>query len=434
MKRIDYLKDVVNRPVALTTKWVYSVCSVAKHAQVEPYIIVHQPWGCEFTDDQGQVIKIEDSKPNRPLFLANEKITISQDWFNSTGKDTDTCIGNIIFHVQVILPSFGRKYGFIDSNTSVPKIEEKIVGLLRDTPLDESQREDSEFYCDEYVKFRDCLQVIRQYPQLFTYSATEKSISPPTGIEKEKKRLLEDPKYKGKLEDPLVLADFEKELKKFDDEFLKGDPTRGKFVAGKVVDIHRKKLFLTLGKEVLSFDGKPARTVVKSLDETISHEDSDDFVAAMNSLRVGSYSRGAETVNGGVASKILGRFGDNISILDTDCGSTMGVEELIHKDNVKLLVGSYLLNGNKPKLVNDLTEASSYLGTVVKMRSPARCWMPSNEEKYCRVCFGENMFRYKDGMAIPLKEIGGIILNTSMKAMHGKVLSTAYVDINLHAS
>jgi hypothetical protein len=44
------------------------------------------------------------------------------------------------------------------------------------------------------------------------------------------------------------------------------------------------------------------------------------------------------------------------------------------------------------------------------------------------------MYRYKDGMALPLKEIAGILLNTSMKAMHGKVLSLAKVDIYRHAS
>lgn len=236
------------------------------------------------------------------------------------------------------------------------------------------------------------------------------------------------------MQDSLVLAEYEKELKAFDDDYLKGDPSRGKFVAGKVVNIHRKKLFLTLGKEVLSFDGKSVHTVVNSLNEGVDHNNKEDFVAAMNSLRVGSYSRGAETVKGGVDTKILGRFGDTITIEDTDCGSTMGVDHLVTNDNLVSFVGGYLLEKGKPKLINDVSDLGAYLGKTIKMRSPARCWMPSSDEKLCRVCSGENLFKYKDGMGIPMKEIGGIILNTSMKAMHGKVLSTAFVDINIHAS
>jgi hypothetical protein len=50
------------------------------------------------------------------------------------------------------------------------------------------------------------------------------------------------------------------------------------------------------------------------------------------------------------------------------------------------------------------------------------------------VCAGERLFRFKDGLAIAVMEISSIILAASMAAMHGKVLSTARIDLKRHFS
>jgi hypothetical protein len=86
------------------------------------------------------------------------------------------------------VPSFGEKYPYINGEKSISSIEKTVIYTLEDTPEKGALRKNDVFYCDELVMFRDNIQLIRQYSQLFTYSATKKSITPPKGLEEEVRR------------------------------------------------------------------------------------------------------------------------------------------------------------------------------------------------------------------------------------------------------
>src|SRR5690606_13555437 len=100
------------------------------------------------------------------------------------------------------------------------------------TPKEGEKRGDTLLYVDEYIKFTNALSFMEELSSICAWSATPKGIVAPKGIEKYKDQLVKE--YGDRLRDPVVLAEFEDKLKKYDDEYLKDDPAYGTFLSGKV--------------------------------------------------------------------------------------------------------------------------------------------------------------------------------------------------------
>ena len=235
-----------------------------------------------------------------------------------------------------------------------------------------------------------------------------------------------DEKYKGKLGDPIELTKYEKELSDFDHDFVKDDPGYGTFLKGKVMDTARKKMYLNIGSEMSFGNNLKVEPVLSSLNDGWP-TDSKSFTNMMNGSRAGSYSRGAETVKGGVSAKYLLRAANNFHIQDTDCGTKLGFERIFTEANVNQLVGRYLIDGNKLIHIENNTIASNYLNKSVILRSPMRCKLDG--DNICKICAGDNLNKYPTGVTIPLTEISSIILTASLKLMHTNALKTARMDI-----
>jgi hypothetical protein len=259
---------------------------------------------------------------------------------------------------------------------------------------------------------------------LTAWSATEKGITAPTGIAAFKKQLLIE--YKDKLNDPVQLAEFESKLKQFDSEYLKDDPANGTFIAGKLKDTARKKMYLISGTEEGFKGNLDLVPVINSLEEGWPVE-AKQFTAMMNGLRAGSYSRGAETVNGGVSAKTLLRAANNFRIIDSDCGSKLTIQRSFIEKDKNQLINRYIQEGAKIVLVDD-NNVGSYLGKQLNVRTPLYCKLKG--DNICKVCAGLKLFKFPVGISIPITEISSIILTASLKKMHGTVLSTKKLDFS----
>jgi hypothetical protein len=55
MKKIDYLKLSLQKEISLNTSWVFSICAVSQQKSPTPFLIIYQPWGCEFMDENSQI-------------------------------------------------------------------------------------------------------------------------------------------------------------------------------------------------------------------------------------------------------------------------------------------------------------------------------------------------------------------------------------------
>lgn len=434
MNKHQYLKKAIVAKMHLKKAWVIKLLAITRSEPSEIHLdLANETWGHSYVEEDGTHVRIEDSVSNKPLFTINDKITIDNTWLPNISSDEviETTIGRLLFNAVVLVEPFGSKIPYINERVNINTISNNIANKLTDTPLTkenepdlEIERDPNVIYVDEYLKFIDVIQFLSGYSQLVSVAATKKNITKPTGIDEFKASLIK--KYEGTLHIPTELAKFEQELKDFDESYLKDDPSNGKFVSGKVKNVARKKLFLSMGAEQGFKSSTTLEPILNSLDEGWS-SDEDDIVNVNNSIRVGSYSRGTETIKGGVSAKVLLRATNNFKILDEDCGSKLGIKKLYTTYDIEKLVGRYILINKQPKLVESVEDAEKYINKELYLRTPMFCL--TEGEKVCSICAGTNLSKFKNGLAIPITEITGNILAASLKKMHGTVLSTVELDL-----
>jgi hypothetical protein len=443
MKRLDYLKLALKNRAYVTQDWIIR-CFAIMRPKTETelagntyYLMpVLLPFAYGFINEENIFVKFdEDLDVKQPLFSFSERLTIDNTWADNVKQPTETCIGNLLVNAITVLECFGSKFPFQTGSLSMGNFESLIVEKLKDTPKTETERSAEYFYVDEYVKFINAMSYIRDFSHIVSISATRKNIRKPDGIEAFKKQLLV--KYDGKLTNPVELSKFEGELKAFDDAYMADDPSNNKFVKGKIKNIARKKLFLTLGQGLSFNEGGVQNPIVGSLSEGWS-TDPKDITAMVNDARMASYYRGSETVKGGVSAKTLLRAANNFKIWKdrsgspTDCGSKLGLKRFYTSGNISQLPGKTLLLGPSSKLIENDQEAGPYLGKILNVRSPMYCTLSG--DVICEVCAGKKLSTLPTGLSIPLTEISAIIMTSSMKRMHGVVLSTAKITLEDHFS
>lgn len=438
MTKLEYFKMGLDLGLHYHKAWLISCFTLTKDAKVrdEPGWLVKQPWGYAYIKEDKSLEPITDSKPNMPLLAFKDKVTIDSTWASNVNEPIETCIGNVLFNALCILTTFGSTVPFQVGRVSVPKIENFIAPLLMDTPLtnngqvdEQAQRDPSKIYVDQYVKFIDALQFISNLSSLAAWSATPKSLVAPTGLKEFKEQLLQQ--YEGKLNDPVELSKFEQALLDYDQKFLEDDPAYGTFLQGKILHTARKKMFLSIGSDRDFKDSLTVTPVTDSLQDGWPTTET-EFTAMLNGSRIGSFSRGAETVKGGVSAKILLRAGNNYTIEDTDCQSTLGIRRIFTDKTIQKLVGRYQVTNNGPVLIETEEQAKALLNSKIILRSPMYCRL--GHAQLCRVCAGEKLFKFPTGITIPLTEISSIILATSLKAMHVSSLTTAKLSLQEHFS
>jgi hypothetical protein len=432
MTKLEYLKYAMSKGCYGKKAWIISAFGTIKEDPAaltkDPYPgkIVKQAWNYAFINDKNELETITGtSKDSRVLFSFTDRLTIDNTWCGNIRKPTvDTIIGNLLFNLISMVPAFGDKIEFVTGHVSIKAIEAVVASKLRDNPKPGEDRLPEFIYVDEYTRFCNSLTYICGFTQLSCWTATARNIVAPTGVKEFKATLLK--KYEGKLEDPVELAKFEDELLKFDSAYLKGDPSDGKFVSGKIRNVARKKMFLSMGSEKNFSGSLKAIPISNSLEEGWPVE-KNQFSALMNGLRMGSFSRGADTVKGGVSAKILLRFASTYRITDTDCNTTLGIRRRYSSKDISRLVGRYVLEKSGTILIENKEMASNYLNKDVIVRSPMYCKLES--EQICKYCSGTKLAQYPTGLGVPVTEISNILLYAFMGAFHAQVLSTAKLDI-----
>lgn len=397
---------------------------------VYPGKLIREPFGLFYLDDNLQKQKIELKDPKEALYRLKDPVTITIDKvpfmkspLGGTDKPIKTTIGSLMCNLISVFEPFKGKLHFIEGKFTPSTVEGLIAPVLESNP-ETGEPSSDVIYVQEYEDFYKAVTYLETLSSLFVHSVTEVGLLPPPGRKEFKKKLLE--RYKGKLNDPIESSKFDAELKAFDQEYLKQDPSYGKFMSSKVVDA-RVEMYMTQGGQIDDFGGtNKVTTVVNSLEDGVPLK-ADEFVALVNSSRYGSYSRGAETVNGGVVAKALMRAADNWRITEGDCGSKLGVTKVYGEKDVSKLVGRYLLQANKVTLVETIEQAKDYINRKVTIRSPQYCTRPGNQT--CACCAGVALTKYPKGISIPLMEVSGGILTDSLKKMHANKVETVTLDL-----
>lgn len=425
MNKFDYLKLALNNEKYKYKNWLITIFSVCITDEKEPkYLDIKSDQTGYYYYDNTSYIKIEGAKEGEPLFSHKDKITIDNTWCPNAQKTIETTIGNLIFNWVALVYAFGSKIEYAEGKVNLSKIEQQLAKMFSD---EEETKSDNKIYPSEFNRYVEGLLLLSSLSTLFVWAATEKNLTSPPELEKQKKELVKE--YGDRLKDPATFSEFEEKLKKIDEEYLKDDPSNGVILSGKTKNIARKRLALTAGIEggINPSDSDP---IIDSLNEGWK-KDANELVARLNVSRASSYSRGKETEKGGEVQKIILRTASNFKIKGDNCLSKKGITRLITKEMknsfIKRYIIGYLDDSNNEVLFKGepilLTEENydEYLNKVVIMRTVGYCL--NEGDTVCKTCAGSS---YNDGESttLTLTDISHMILMSRMKVMHGVVLST----------
>ena len=407
MNKLEYLKYAVINRLYSKIKWFYTFFTLLQYNNIEENEYIRYNDGIEVHMDN-EWIKLKDTKENEAIFKFTDKIKIDNSWITNVKSETDTTIGRLLSNCILLTDNFGDKIDYVNKMFTVKDAEGLIGPLLRTKVVD----------VNEYLKFTYSVSYLTGLANITTVSATMKSVLPTPGLDKKKKELIKEFNNKyGKDWDKnrTRVQELVDELKKFDTDWIKDDPSYGKYMSGKVTNNSRPKMFISFGGEA-GFDSKSGYVdfVANSLLE--QYPDLPEQLAAMyNSSRSGSYDRGHETQKGGAAAKDIIRSTSGVKINNGDCGSKKGYKLLVTKNNHKSLFGRYLLNGSL------IENTEQLIGQTITIRSPLYCLCSG--DTYCKICAGDIAATTPTGVSLKLLSVSSALLKISLKAMHNTQVS-----------
>jgi hypothetical protein len=356
--------------------------------------------GIELNDGECGDYNVEDTFTLTKGMISNYKYD----------KPVETTVGRFLANYITMVDCFGDIIPYIsDSPWNIKKVQRMLARYLLN---DQITTEQVKKYCkNAYFLFH--------FSELFMPTITEKSFEKNPALDKRRDELFEQ--YKDKLHDPTVMVKIEKELIQMDKDFLEGDPSKDFYdgVGSKAFNIHRKKMFITVGGIESFGDSGKWNFVKKSLSDGW---DPEAFAQYANEIRKGSYNRGAETAKGGEATKVIMRVFEAAAIQEDDCKTAKGLKIIVSDKNKESYVGRHVIVGNKSILLTDLN-IGQYVGKSIEIRSPMYC---KTKNGLCYTCMG-NIFKtlnYKN-LGLLCINISSTFLSHAMKNMHGTVIEMA---------
>lgn len=406
--------------------WVISAFSKVIEApdaylkDLYPYRIVATPSGYFFVDPQKDynLTLIEDGDVSVPLYSPNEQIEITPKDVENVDQAIKTTYGNLFFNYHCLIYAVGKKIPYMQGRVDDARIEKEVLKRF-----ETDQREIpawDQITTQEYIKLADSVFHLENYMQLFTPAGSEKSMTTHPDMQKLRDQLFEE--NKDRLHDPAVFADICKKLEALDRQWLADDPDSMNFyLKSKSFNVIRRKLFETIGSDAGLSDGVEISPISKSLEEGWGVQ---EFPKLNNASRSASFSRGAETMMGGVEVKWLLRAASNLKIITTpaDCGSTIGTMHVVKENFLNFTV----INDDGSLTLLDQDTLPSYIGKYARLRSTLFCKMSKTD--YCSVCAGPRLSLNPTSAFTSISRIGDTMLAISLGAAHSTAIEVEKMD------
>lgn len=329
-------------------------------------------------------------------------------YHNNKNKFTTT-IGSWFFNNACIdYPGLFSELGYINepfNKKLYKKLNDKIsLAILEDR-----------ITVEQYKKYIMCLQKFMNYSTIICTTTSEDMLMISKKIEPKKKELFK--KYEKEIAagDAFVTEKIEQELLQYCEETLKDDPAWDNIKAGAGADLGNnfKNMYVMKGA---AKDPDPTKgyNIIKSCYiEGVSKE---DYAAMANSLAAGPYARARKTATWGYEEKkfLLAFQHVKLGPKGSDCGTKRTITVTLDKDNMSMLMYSYIVEGSK--LVRlDSTTMDKYAGKTVKVRFSSLC----KNEHICNKCAGDLFYILNTpniGTATP--QLASIVKNIQMKSFH----------------
>lgn len=351
---------------------------------------------------------------SEPLITIRDGFTLTKNMIaNYKGDPVVTSVGRYIANFNLLVIPFVDKYPYINTPFNLDQIGDTVASMILRDVVD----------ITAYKRFIDQMYFIGHFGELCVPTFSEKSFTTDPNVPKRKKELLAQ--YKDQLGDPNIMTLIEDELIAMDKAYLKGDSSERflKPLGSKAFDIHRKKMFLTIGgidafkKGTGDYDFIP-RSLAEGWDPR-------NLPVICNEIRKGSHNRGVETQNSGAQTKSLARVLQDLQITAEDCGAVRGLTVNFGKVDIKDFFGRNIMTSNGLVLLTKENQLP-YLNKVVMIRSPMYC---KTHDGLCKACMGRIFTQINaNSLNFYAVTITSSLMNLAMKAMHGTKLEM--VDIN----
>lgn len=408
--------------------WVIRGFSVVRSKQDQepiPYDIrynrdsteVYFPFG-----DEWHWVSIKDAIPFEPLFMPADPITVTPAVIPNCKREVASTYGDLLFNWIVLVEPFGDRIEYrVGGPLSISDVEREIANLLvDDEDISGIKPEPHQITIQMYMYYGRCMGSLAGYTQIFVPTLTAKAMTTDPRVREKRAELLE--LYKDRLFDPVVQAKIQDELIAMDREWIKGDPSEGFLLSNKTFGTARKRMFLIHGPEAGFDEGGNADLVVNSLTEGW---DMEKMIPMFNSTRAGSFFRGALTALGGEAVKFFMRVFQNVTIIEDDCGSKLGVARYVAPGTGNYYKGLWEIEGNGLRLIDE-ERAKSSEGKTIVTRSPLYC--KSGRGDLCAKCVGVALASNPKAIAAEVTAVASQFMDIMMASAHAKELKTATLD------
>ena len=405
----------VNKKYFLKQSFVLALFSFIADEVYEDDMIVIKDKTFSLKDDD-ELIKLTNKYTDKLLNI-NDRVDLPKNLLINNTKDISTTIGRVVMNYIILVHNFKHKIPYINERFTIGDIEDKFIAPL----LTDDENDLEKITISEYKSFIASVTYIEGFSKVLSVAATYKSMMPPDGIEEFKKKVVKEmiDKYGPDWHnDPIHTAELEKKLKEFDDKWLEGDISNNKLMVKKT-KLARKKMYLNVGM-ANAFHGKQAG-VSNSLMEGWG-TDEETLSTIFNDARSGSYYRGVETQDGGSSAKFTLRASSDINIVNTDCGSTIGMSKIITDNDI----GRYLIVNKKPLLLTR-ENIGTYKNKEHAIRTALYCKL---EKDFCSKCVGDNLKDYEKGVSLLSIDVSGSILKLSLAKFHSSALELTDVKVN----
>ena len=414
MKIDTYLKDVVfPNEFHLIKEWYLSLFTCIDKGKSNKYARLLTKPEVMIGNNEWATLDI-NIDTNRGFLDIKDTLWIDKSFISNLDMSTtETTVGRLICNKILLERPFGNIIKYI--NGPLPgNLEGQIALLMREGKIEPRQY---------YDTFSNGVMFIGELFRIFGISATEKSISPPDGIKEFKQKLIKEfeviygPNW---TKNASASSEFKYRLEQFDKEYMSSDPTGNKLAEGKIIKA-RSKLFLSFGMtNPIGTDNNTRVNVIENLSDGYNL-DKEQLAGLWNDIIGGSYSRGAETQKGGTATKDILRSASSVKIDNVGCKTKLGKKVKVTSKMAPYLLGRYTIDDKR------IDDPEKLIDKEVVIRSPLYCIKPGSS--YCRLCVGDNIAGNKDGVPLKLLDIGGKILNSMMKKMHGASIKKEELDI-----
>lgn len=361
-----------------------------------------------FLNEVLEPVVLNGWKESAPLFHPDEKFEAKPGDLPNIKEKLTTTYGVALANLITVVYACEDKIDYMNGQLGYGKLETAIITALDEGKID----------VEHLRRFLKSVTWATGIMPLFIAPTSEKSMTGAPGIKKRRDELVRE--NKDSLDDPTTLAKIETELSGIDKKYLEGDVTEKFYKSGKAFNVTRKRMYgIFGGEEDLTNPGKMV-LVTNSLEE---EWDVEQMPAMINSLRMGSFKRGAETALGGADFKDLSRIFQNVTISDKDCGSKVGKDTLVTNFNYKRMTGRRDMKG---KILTE-SDAKALIGKRIILRSPQACH--SKGTTFCRHCVGEAVASNPNSVGMLAANLGASLMLIMMGAMHGRALKLAKVDL-----